>query len=89
MLELDTGKCIRNTWEVLKHSAGEDQLDRSCEKLGSVTVNQGAAVHSTYNKNKKAHWIGHILRRNCLLKHVMEGKNRGKDGCDRKTRKKM
>ena len=29
------GKCIRNTWEVLKHSAGEDQLDRSCEKLGS------------------------------------------------------
>jgi len=41
-------------------------------------------------KIKKGHWIvGHILCRNCLLKHVMEGKNRGKDGSDRKTRKKM
>jgi len=26
------GKCIRNTWKVLKRSAGEDQLDRSCKK---------------------------------------------------------
>jgi hypothetical protein len=25
-------------------------------------------------KRKKADWIGHILRRNCLLKHVIEGK---------------
>ena len=23
---------------------------------------------------RKANWIGHILRRNCLLDHVMEGK---------------
>jgi hypothetical protein len=23
---------------------------------------------------RKANWIGHILRRNCLLKHVIEGK---------------
>jgi hypothetical protein len=23
---------------------------------------------------KKANWIGHILLRNCLLKHVIEGK---------------
>jgi len=23
---------------------------------------------------KKANWIGHILSRNCLLKHVIEGK---------------
>jgi hypothetical protein len=25
-------------------------------------------------QRKKANWIGHILRRNCLLKHVIEGK---------------
>jgi hypothetical protein len=25
-------------------------------------------------KRRKANWIGHILRRNCLLKHVLEGK---------------
>jgi hypothetical protein len=24
-------------------------------------------------KRKKANWIGNILRRNCLLKHVIEG----------------
>jgi hypothetical protein len=25
-------------------------------------------------KRRKANWIVHILRRNCLLKHVIEGK---------------
>jgi hypothetical protein len=28
-------------------------------------------------KRRKANWIGHILRRNCLLKHVIEGKKEG------------
>jgi len=27
-------------------------------------------------KRRKATWIGHILRRNCLLKHGIEGKIR-------------
>jgi hypothetical protein len=31
---------------------------------------------------RKANWIGHILRRNCILQLV------GKDRSDRKTRKK-
>jgi hypothetical protein len=26
---------------------------------------------------RKANWIGHILRKNCLLKHVIEGKLEG------------
>jgi len=29
-------------------------------------------------KRRKANWIGHILRRNCLVKHVVEGKSDGK-----------
>jgi hypothetical protein len=28
-------------------------------------------------KRRKAEWIAHILRRNCLLKHVVEGKIEG------------
>ena len=33
-------------------------------------------VHATVRK--KANWIGHILRRNCLLKHVIVGKIEGR-----------
>jgi hypothetical protein len=33
-------------------------------------------VHAV--KRRKANWIGHILRRNCLLKHVIEGKLEGR-----------
>jgi hypothetical protein len=29
-------------------------------------------------KRRKANWIGHSLRRNCLLKHVIEGKLEGR-----------
>ena len=54
---------------------GEDHLDRSCEKRRSFTQSQGGEEYPTYNnKKRKANWIGHILRRNCLLKYVIEGK---------------
>jgi hypothetical protein len=29
-------------------------------------------------KRRKANWIGHILRRNCLLKHAIEGELEGR-----------
>jgi len=29
-------------------------------------------------RKRKANWIGHILRRNCLLQRVIEGKIKGK-----------
>ena len=38
-------------------------------------------------RKRKANWIGHILRRNCLLKQVIEGK-KGRDRNEKKTRKK-
>ena len=28
-------------------------------------------------RKREANWIGHILRRNCLLQHVIEGKIKG------------
>jgi hypothetical protein len=37
---------------------------------------------------RKANWIGHILRRNCLLQQVIEGKIKGGDRSERKKRKK-
>jgi hypothetical protein len=36
---------------------------------------------------RKANSIGHILRRNCLLQQVIEGKIKGGYRSDRKTRK--
>jgi hypothetical protein len=46
-------------------------MDRSCEKWRSITRSRWNVVHTI--KRRKANWIGHILRRNCLLKHVAEG----------------
>jgi hypothetical protein len=64
---------------VVLEKNGEDQLDRSCEKWRSITQSQGGEEYPTYNKKKrKANWIGHILRRNCLLKHVIEGQLEGR-----------
>jgi hypothetical protein len=39
-------------------------------------VKEGRYILHTINR-RKANWIGHILRRNCLLKHVMERKIEG------------
>jgi hypothetical protein len=39
-------------------------------------------------RKRKANGIGHILRRNCLLQRVIEGKMKGGIRSDRKTRKK-
>jgi hypothetical protein len=29
-------------------------------------------------KRRKANWIGHVLCRNCLLRHIFEGKIEGR-----------
>ena len=39
-------------------------------------------------RKRKTNWIGHIWRRKCLLQRVIEGKIKGGDISDRKTRKK-
>jgi hypothetical protein len=43
-------------------------------------------------KRRKANWIDHILRRNCLLKHAIEGKLEGRiemTGRREKSRKQL
>jgi hypothetical protein len=40
-------------------------------------------------KRRKANWIGHILRSNCLLKHVTEGKLEGRTGRRGRRRKQL
>jgi hypothetical protein len=53
------------------------------EKISSTDrVNNEAVLHRVKEemnilhtiRRRKANWIGHILRRNCLLKHVIQGK---------------
>jgi hypothetical protein len=57
-----------------------DQLDRPCEKLRGATNSQGREEYPTNIKMKGGKWIGHILRRNCLLKHVIEKKGTERTG---------
>jgi hypothetical protein len=59
---------------VVLEKNGEDHLDRSCENEEVLhRVREERNIVPTI-KRGKANWIGHILRRNCLLKHVIEGR---------------
>jgi hypothetical protein len=48
-------------------------------------VNKEAVLHRVKKernivhtiRQRKANWIGYILSRNCLIKHIIEGKIRG------------
>ena len=50
------------------------ELDWSCEKWRSVNWSQRGKEYPTHNNKQEVNWIGHISRRNCRLKHVIEGK---------------
>jgi hypothetical protein len=56
----------------------DDKLDRSCGKRRSTAYRQGDRNVVRTIKRRKANWIGHVLRRNCLLKHGIEGKLEGR-----------
>jgi len=64
-------------WNVVLEEDGKDQLDWSCEKWRSIfrVKEQRNILHEI--RKRKANWIGHILRRNCLLQRVTEGKIQG------------
>jgi hypothetical protein len=52
-----------------------DQLDRSCEKLRCIAKSQGRQKYHTCNNKRKN---ANILRENCFLKHILEGKREGR-----------
>jgi hypothetical protein len=52
---------------------GEDSWPDPVRNEGLHRVQEKRNILHTI-KRKKANWIGHILRRNCLLKHFIEGK---------------
>jgi hypothetical protein len=75
------GQQIRYTWKGLKCGAGEGwrtsvgQIMWEME-MCYLRVNERInIVHKIRKRN--ANWVGHILRRNCLLKKVIEGKIKG------------
>ena len=45
--------------------------------VGYLTSLHQKTVYQLIWSKRKANWIGHILRRNCLLKQVIEGKIKG------------
>ena len=71
-------------WRRLEKISWTDRV-RNGEVL--LTVKEQRNILHEISK-RKANRIGHILCRNCLLQGVIEGKIKGGDRRDRKTRKK-
>jgi hypothetical protein len=60
-------------WRRMENIAWTDRVGND-EGL-HIVKEEGNILHTI--KRRKAHWIGHLLSRNCLLKHVIEGKIEG------------
>jgi len=79
--EFYSNRLWRNAWKILKCDAGE-RWRRSVGpimwemKKCLLRVNEQRNILHEIRK-WKANWIGHIVRRNCLLKQVIEGKIKG------------
>jgi hypothetical protein len=83
----DTGLCGAETWALRKIDqkylgSFEMWCWRRMEKISWAhrVENEEVLLKDKEERNilhtikrRKANWIGHILRRNCLLKHVIEG----------------
>jgi len=72
------GKQIRHAVKTLKWRRLEQISWTDCVKDEVIldrAKEKGNILHTI--KRRNANWIGHILHRNCLLKHVIEGKIEG------------
>jgi len=66
-----SGKQIRNAWKILKYGAGEGWR----RSVGPIMWEMKTCYLES--RKRKAIWIGHILRRKCLLRQVIEEKIKG------------
>ena len=64
-------------WNLVLEKDGENQFDRSSEKWGSISYSEGGQKYPTYNKKKESWLDSYDSHRNCLLKHIIEGKLEG------------
>jgi hypothetical protein len=65
---------------------GGNWLDRSCEKNKKV-LHRVKDTRHIVNAVKRRNWIGHLLRRTCLLKRIIEEKVEARIEVTRQTRK--
>ena len=75
-------------WNVTVEKEREDQLDWCLRNKVLYRVMKERNILHKINR-RKANWIAYILRWNCLLKYVREGKKLEGRICDGKTMKKM
>jgi hypothetical protein len=68
---------------VVEEEDGEGNFDESCEKDCSITNIQGEQEYPTDCKRRDANWIGHILPKTFIPKHIIDGNIEG-----RKSKKK-
>ncbi|PNF25852.1 hypothetical protein B7P43_G11131 [Cryptotermes secundus] len=60
---------------------------RRMEKISWTDYVRNEEVLIRVSEQRKANWIGHVLRRNCLLKEVIEGKIEGRIEVTRRRKK--
>jgi hypothetical protein len=78
-------------YKVLKCGAGEGWINQLVidhvrnEEVLLRANEQRNILHEI--RKRKANWIGHILRRNCLLKQVIKGKIQGEMEVSRRGRR--
>jgi len=56
----------------------EEKISWADSVRNSVSIIKEETITLHAVKRRKANWIGYILYRNCLLKHVIEGKTKGR-----------
>ena len=68
---------------IVTDKGGQDKRLQELRVCILIRVNEQMNILHEIRK-RKANWIGHILRRNCLLQQVIEGKIKGQIEVTRK-----